>query len=635
MLRAALVYTDWSQLLQVWARAQHKVVSRSLYVCPGCKRQLSALRLQKSLDKNIFLALLAVPSPVFMLSSASYSYKTTTAWVLQKPHSRDAFLSLLPAPDQICNFNTSCRLHFWKDLVQNNQKETPSESAAVDLQTSNTQLSGTSATPVKDKSSDSGTSAGGGTTGSSAPEVDQKSHKVLTVKPRPRRSAPLDYLYTGNIYILPVRAMNEFLLKPSDLEGLAKYYRRSPYDFGPKITVYLRSDVEAVAKKVWGSLENVAKEKQKIARMERASKKYDIFHIRAILDENKTESSVGDEKPYASGEERASEEVNFWKLGSAKVVMSAVFVNGLNSILKFFAWIYTGSHSMFAEFVHSVADTMNQVILGVGLYHSIKKPDVVHPYGYSNLRNISSLISGVGIFFFGTGLSFYHGLQGLLHPEPLTSLSWGIGTLMGAFVSEGASLVIAINQVRKSSQAIGVPFWEYVRNGVDPNVSVVLLEDLAAVGGVTVAGVCMTLSQVTGSCIPDVMGSVIIGCILGGVASFIITTNSSALVGKSIPLHIRQKISQELEADRMIRSLHDIKATHMGGQIRFKAEVDFDGKEITRAYLYKQDLEKLLLEMKELQTADDVEAFMLRHGERIVDMLGEEVDRIERELKVE
>lgn len=146
----------------------------------GCKRQLSALRLQKSLDKNIFLALLAVPSPVFMLSSASYSYKTTTAWVLQKPHSRDAFLSLLPAPDQICNFNTSCRLHFWKDLVQNNQKETPSESAAVDLQTSNTQLSGTSATPVKDKSSDSGTSAGGGTTGSSAPEVDQKSHKVLT-----------------------------------------------------------------------------------------------------------------------------------------------------------------------------------------------------------------------------------------------------------------------------------------------------------------------------------------------------------------------------------------------------------------------------------------------------------------------
>lgn len=67
---------------------------------------------------------------------------------------------------------------------------------------------------------------------------------------------------------------------------------------------------------------------------------------------------------------------------------------------------------------------------------------------------------------------------------------------------------------------------------MDPNVSVVLLEDLAAVGGVTVAGVCMTLSQVTGSCIPDVMGSVIIGCILGGVASFIITTNSSALVGK-------------------------------------------------------------------------------------------------------
>ncbi|KAL8558965.1 hypothetical protein ACOMHN_028277 [Nucella lapillus] len=83
----------------------------------------------------------------------------------------------------------------------------------------------------------------------------------------------------------------------------------------------------------------------------------------------------------------------------------------------------------------------------------------------------------------------------------------------------------------------------------------------------------------------------------------------------------------------VVRSLHDVKATHMGGEIRFKAEVDFDGREITRAYLYRQDLDLLLAEMKELQTAEQVEAFMLTHGERIVDSLGEEVDRIERLLK--
>nr|KAG5699666.1 hypothetical protein BaRGS_005114 [Batillaria attramentaria] len=309
--------------------------------------------------------------------------------------------------------------------------------------------------------------------------------------------------------------------------------------------------------------------------------------------------------------------------------------NGLNSIMKFIAWLYTGSHSMFSEFIHSVADTMNQVILGVGLYHSIKKPDPDHPYGYSNLRNISSLISGVGIFFLGTGLSLYHGVQGFLHPEPLTSLTWGIVTLVGAFLSEGATLLIAINQVRKGSKAMGITFTEFVRQGVDPNVSVVMLEDMAAVVGVVVAGTCMALSQYMGSTIPDSLGSFIIGGILGTVASFIIITNTDALVGKSIPVNVQRGISIELERDRMIRSLHDVKATHMGGEIRFKAEVDFDGREITRAYLYKQDLDLLLEEMKELQTVDDVEMFMLKHGERIIDSLGEEVDRIEKVLKVE
>ncbi|KAL8558967.1 hypothetical protein ACOMHN_028279 [Nucella lapillus] len=377
-----------------------------------------------------------------------------------------------------------------------------------------------------------------------------------SVSPKARKAKLLEYNYTGNIYILPVRAMNEYLLKPGDLEGLPKYERRSPYESGPKITVFLRTDVETIAQQVWGGLENLAKEKNRISKRI-SNKKYDLFQIRALLDQHQTHSTSGisDDRPYLLGEEpkALTQQKQFWASGSARVVMSAIFVNGLNSVMKLIAWLYTGSHSMFSEFIHSVADTMNQIILGVGLYHSIKKPDPDHPYGYSNLRHISSLISGVGIFFFGTGLSFYHGFQGFMHPEPLTSLNWGIATLVGAFVSEGATLIIAINQVRKSSRAMGIDFWQYVRQGVDPSVSVVLLEDMAAVVGVGVAGVCMTLTQYVGSTLPDALGSCAIGSILGLVASYVIYTNTSTLVGKSIPFPVRQGISEELEGDRMIR----------------------------------------------------------------------------------
>ncbi|KAK7486958.1 hypothetical protein BaRGS_00021774 [Batillaria attramentaria] len=589
--------SDLSHILRSVLRARHLLFQGKIPVCAGCRRQMSTFRFPGLSQKKVFLALLAVPS-------------------------------------QTCTFTTSAHSQIWRSrLLALSTHPTSSKPAGPKADSGTSDAASEVTSSDLQREGQGGASSGGD--GAGKDEDSSKTMKVLTVTPRPRKTKSLEYTYTGNIYILPVRAMNEYLLKPSDLEGLPKYTRRSPYAGGPKITVYLRSDVEAIAKSVWGSLENMAKEKQRILNLDQTrQKKYDVFQIRAMLEEHKKESGVGDERAYMFEEEpKKQEQMAFWKSGSARVVMSAILVNGLNSIMKFIAWLYTGSHSMFSEFIHSVADTMNQVILGVGLYHSIKKPDPDHPYGYSNLRNISSLISGVGIFFLGTGLSLYHGVQGFLHPEPLTSLTWGIVTLVGAFLSEGATLLIAINQVRKGSKAMGITFTEFVRQGVDPNVSVVMLEDMAAVVGVVVAGTCMALSQYMGSTIPDSLGSFIIGGILGTVASFIIITNTDALVGKSIPVNVQRGISIELERDRMIRSLHDVKATHMGGEIRFKAEVDFDGREITRAYLYKQDLDLLLEEMKELQTVDDVEMFMLKHGERIIDSLGEEVDRIEKVLK--
>ncbi|XP_014680458.1 PREDICTED: zinc transporter 9-like, partial [Priapulus caudatus] len=111
--------------------------------------------------------------------------------------------------------------------------------------------------------------------------------------------------------------------------------------------------------------------------------------------------------------------------------------NFANFMFKMAAWLYTGSHCMFSEMIHSMADTINQLILAWGVHQSIKRPDPNHPYGYSNMRYVSSLISGVGIFCFGTGLSVYHGIKGLVHPQEIESLYWAFFVLGGSLLSEG------------------------------------------------------------------------------------------------------------------------------------------------------------------------------------------------------
>ncbi|XP_046394734.1 zinc transporter 9 [Ischnura elegans] len=444
-----------------------------------------------------------------------------------------------------------------------------------------------------------------------------------TPKAPPKKRLRVDLTSTSleRNFITPVRAMSDFLLKPSDLESLRKIKRRSPYESEPPITVYWRRDVESKALEVWKTKEALAKE---LAKRDLDRKRYQqsIFTVKQVLKDFRRE--------------QYRKELNDKGLlgSSGRVVLTAIAINASNFLFKLFAWLYTGSHSMFAESIHSLADTINQLILAYGIHKSVQGADSIHPYGYSNMKYVASLVSGVGIFCVGTGLSIYHGIIGLLHPSPMESFYWAFFILGGSLVSEGATLLVAVNSIRKGAMACGMTFTEYVLRGQDPSVNVVLMEDFAAVISVGVAGSCMALSVALGSPTPDAVGSLLVGGILGAVASFIIYTNSAALVGRSIPQHRLEVINSQLESDVMIRAIYDVKGIDMGNSlVRYKAEVDFDGRELTRSYLDKQDLNTLLEEVKDMQNIDEMEAFLLKHGENIVDMLGAEIDRIEAKLR--
>uniref|UniRef100_A0A8C2JES9 Proton-coupled zinc antiporter SLC30A9, mitochondrial n=2 Tax=Cyprinus carpio TaxID=7962 RepID=A0A8C2JES9_CYPCA len=419
--------------------------------------------------------------------------------------------------------------------------------------------------------------------------------------------------YTQNNFITAVRAMNEFCLKPSDLEQLRKIRRRSPHDDTEAFTVFLRSDVEAKALDVWGSQEALARERSLRKDVE-SEYQENIFRNQKLLKEYK--DFWGNTKP------RSRNRATFLQ-GPGKVVMVAICINGLNFFFKLLAWVYTGSASMFSEAIHSLADTCNQALLALGISQSVRNPDAVHPYGFSNMRYIASLISGVGIFMMGAGLSWYHGIMGLLHPQPMESLLWVSTTLL-----------VAINEIKKSASKQGLSFYEYVMQSRDPSTNVVMLEDTAAVLGVVLAAGCMGLTSLTGNPYYDSLGSLGVGTLLGTVSAFLIYTNTEALLGRSIQAEHVQKLTEFLENDPAVRAIHDVKATDIGlSKVRFKAEVDFDGRVVTRSYLEKQDIEQILNDIQQVKTPEELENFMLKHGENIIDTLGAEVDRLEKELK--
>ena len=234
--------------------------------------------------------------------------------------------------------------------------------------------------------------------------------------------------------------MKDFLLKPEDLINLRVTTRRSPSE-SKNINVYWRKDVEARSVQIWGTLENLEKEKQKRETFQTDQREqFQSIFRKMLTGRNKKNKLSRENWPVRSKQERSGGD-------SGRVVMWAIAINGANFLGKLVAWLFTGSHAMFSEAIHSAADTANQMILAYGIKKSEANPTDTHPYGYSNMQYVSSLISGVGIFCVGSGLSIYHGVVGLIHPHDIESVSLAFAVLGVSLLSESVTLALAIRYV--------------------------------------------------------------------------------------------------------------------------------------------------------------------------------------------
>lgn len=219
--------------------------------------------------------------------------------------------------------------------------------------------------------------------------------------------------------------------------------------------------------------------------------------------------------------------------GGTKAIIAALAANLTIAVLKFVAYFLTLSSSMLAEAIHSLADSGNQILLLVGGKRATKAASAEHPFGYGRERYIYAFIVSIVLFSVGGLFALYEAWGKLQHPHAIEGDFWWVplAVLIGAIIAESFSFRTAIIE---SNHVRGKQSWvKFVRSAKQPELPVILLEDLGALVGLVFAlfGVSMTL--ITGDGMWDALGTAMIGFLLVAIAAVLAVETKSLLLGES------------------------------------------------------------------------------------------------------
>lgn len=261
--------------------------------------------------------------------------------------------------------------------------------------------------------------------------------------------------------------------------------------------------------------------------------------------------------------------------GSKKIIIAALIGNSLISITKFIAASITGSAAMLSEGIHSLVDTGNQILLLYGLKQAAKPADESFPFGHGKEIYFWSFVVAILIFSVGSGISIYEGVNHIYHPSELHDPTINYIVLGLAILFEGAAFTLALKEFNKVRGHLG--YIEAVHNGKDPSLFVVLFEDLAALLGLFVALIGITLAQVTHNPMWDGMASVAIGVILGLTAIWLAYETKSLLIGEGANPKIVKNIKQIAAKYDGIDQVNEVLTLHMGPDfLLVNISIDFD-----------------------------------------------------------
>lgn len=248
--------------------------------------------------------------------------------------------------------------------------------------------------------------------------------------------------------------------------------------------------------------------------------------------------------------------------GSTRAIFAALGANTGIAITKFIAAGISGSASMFAEAIHSVADTGNQVLLLLGGKRAKRKATPTHPFGYGRSRYIYAFMVSIVLFSIGGMFSILEGVEKLSHPHEIEQ-AWLPLTVLGvAIVLESFSLYTALKAAKEERGRTSL--YNFIRHAKSPELPVVILEDIAALLGLVFAFAGVGLTVLTHDPIWDAIGTLAIGGLLVLVAIVLGIETSSLLVGEGATEKDNSKIAAAIRATKGVHDIIHMKTLYLG-----------------------------------------------------------------------
>ncbi|HEY9242207.1 MAG TPA: cation diffusion facilitator family transporter [Streptosporangiaceae bacterium] len=243
-------------------------------------------------------------------------------------------------------------------------------------------------------------------------------------------------------------------------------------------------------------------------------------------------------------------------------MLAALGANLGIAVVKLVAFIITGSASMLAESVHSLADSGNQALLLLGRSRAQRAQTEEHPFGFGRERYFYAFVVAVVLFTVGAVFSLYEGIHKIMHPERISSPAVAFAVLVIAMALEGFSLRTAVHE---TNEVRGRSSWAaFIRRAKAPELPAILLEDVAALTGLVFALAGVALTVITGDGVWDGAGSLAIGVLLGCVAAVLAVEMKSLLIGESASADTERAIVAALEAGPEVQCVIHLRTLHMG-----------------------------------------------------------------------
>ncbi len=262
------------------------------------------------------------------------------------------------------------------------------------------------------------------------------------------------------------------------------------------------------------------------------------------------------------------------KADSIKTIFFALGANFAIFLSKLVAAVLTGSGSMLAEAVHSLADCGNQGLLLLGLKRAKRPPSPDFPLGYGKAIYFWSFLVALLLFSVGGVFSVYEGLHKLQHPEPLKWPWLAVGVLGFGIIAEGFSMWGCLREVNKARGAQSL--WRWFRDSRQSELIVIFGEDLAALLGLAFALVAVLLTMATGNPLFDALGSIVIGVLLVVVAVFVAKEVQDLLIGQSVDPDVRAAMQRFVEQQPEVKRVFNMITLQLGPEIMvaIKAEMN-------------------------------------------------------------